>query len=179
VPAAPTRELGGRQESVTVATAGRAALAPRRVARYKRAGEGAGMTQTGADSKLRVFAVLFGILAVSNLLKPFRLFGDQTGFVLFGHRLTGTPNAIAGPAFGLYLLVYAAGIWRDRRYALPMAYAYAVYVVVNLVLFEIYGPKQPGIGFAIFGLVYATVAIGVSAGAAVLLARRRDAPTRT
>ena len=133
------------------------------------------MPDPDRDPKLRVFAVLFALLAVSNLLKPFRLFGDQTGFVLFGHRLTGTANAIAGPLFGLYLLVYAAGIWRARRYALPMAYAYAAYVVANLVLFNVFGPKQPGIGFMIFGLVYAAVAIGVSAGAAWLLARRQTA----
>ena len=133
------------------------------------------MAETGATGKLRVFAVVFAILAVSNLLKPFRVFGDQTGFVLFGHRLTGTANAIAGPLFGLYLLVYAIGIWRERRWALPMGYAYAAYVIANLVLFEIVGPKQPGIGFVIFGLVYAAIAIGVSSGAAYLLAQRREA----
>jgi hypothetical protein len=32
---------------------------------------------------------------------------------------------------------------------------------------------QPGLGYRVFGLVYAAVAIGVSGGAAVLLARRR------
>jgi hypothetical protein len=118
-----------------------------------------------------MFAVLFGILAVSNLAKPLRL-GAETGFVLFGHRLEGTPNAIAGPLFGLFLLVYAIGIWRKRRWALPMAWVYAAYVVVNLVLFTMYAPRRPGIGFAIFGLVYAAVAIGVSGGAALLLSRR-------
>src|SRR5262249_24725669 len=101
---------------------------------------------------LRVFAVLFGVLAVSNLLKPFRLGADQTGFVFFGPRLAGTANAIAGPAFGIYLLVYAIGIWRDRPYALPMARAYALYVVVNLVLFQLYAPKPAGAGFVVFGI---------------------------
>ena len=126
---------------------------------------------------LTMFAVLFGILALSNILKPFRIGGDQTGFVLFGHRLTGAANAIAGPLFGLYLLVYALGLWGMRRYALPMAYAYAAYVILNLVLFNFFGPKPPdaGIGYAIFGIVYATVAIGVSSGAAYLLSQQKAA----
>jgi hypothetical protein len=133
------------------------------------------MTDADADRRLRVFAVLFGILAVSNLLKPLRLVGEQTGFVLFGQRLSGTANAIAGPLFGVFLLVYALGIWQRRRWALPMAYAYAAYVVANLLLFNAYGPKEPGIGAFVFGLVYAAVAIGVSGGAAYLLGRRKAA----
>ena len=123
---------------------------------------------------LGVFAVLFGILGVSNLLKPLQLGGAHTGFVFFGHRLAGTANTIAGPLFGLYLLVYAAGVWGLRRYALPMGRVYAAYVVVNLILFSVYEPKQSGIGFAVFGLVYAAVAIGVSSGAVYLLGQRRE-----
>src|SRR5437762_10021803 len=82
---------------------------------------------------LTTFAILFGVLAVSNLLKPLQMGGpEHTGFVFFGQRTTGTANAILGPLFGIYLLVYAVGIWRLRRFALPMAYAYAAYVIVNL-----------------------------------------------
>lgn len=134
------------------------------------------MSQSSRGRELTVCAVLFGILAVSNLLKPFQFGGEQTGFVLFGHRLTGPANAIAGPLFGIFLAVYALGIWRLKRYALPMAYAYAAYVVVNLVLFTVFGPPPPGtgIGYVIFGVVYATVAIGVSAGTAYLLRGKRD-----
>jgi hypothetical protein len=118
--------------------------------------------------------VLFALLAVSNFLKPLQVGGSQTGFVLFGERLSGLPNAGAGPLFGLYLAVYALGIWRLRRYALPMGYAYAAYVVANLVLFTIRAPQPPGVGPMIFGLVYSGVAIGVSAGAVMLLRRRAD-----
>jgi hypothetical protein len=124
-------------------------------------------------SLLTVFAVLFVLLAISNLMKPLELNPEQ-GFVLFGRRLSGTPNAIAGPLFGLYLLVYAAGIWRMRRYALPMGVLYAAYVVLNLVLFTVRDP-QPARHGAAFNAVYGVVAIGVSAGAAALLARRREA----
>ena len=119
---------------------------------------------------LTVIAVVFGILAVSNLLKGFQI-GAETGFVLLGERLTGTPNAVLGAVFGIYLLVYAYGIWTLRTWALPMGIAYLCYVIVNLVMFQMRGPKPPGagIGFMIFGLVYAAVAIGVPAYAVSLL----------
>jgi len=121
---------------------------------------------------LSTAAVLFGVLAVSNLLKPLEMYDDH-GFVLLGQRLRGTANAWAGPLFGAFLLVYALGIWRMRRFALPMGVAYAVYVVANLVAFQLWGPTEPGIGYLLFGLAYAAVAIGVSSGAAYLLAQRR------
>ena len=124
---------------------------------------------------LPIFAVLFGLLAVSNLLKPLQLGGQETGFVFFGQRLGGTANLIAGPLFGAYLLVYAVGIWRRRRWAVPMAYGYAAYVLVNLTLFTLRNTTPPGIGYKIFGVVYTSVAIGVSAGAAWLLTRDKAA----
>ena len=127
---------------------------------------------------LTTFAILFGMLAVSNLLKPLQMGGpEHTGFVFFGQRTTGTANAILGPLFGIYLLVYAVGIWRLRRFALPMSYAYAAYVIVNLIAFTVRGEGQasPGWGSSFFGIVYALVAIGVSSGAALLLTRRKAA----
>jgi hypothetical protein len=132
------------------------------------------MPQARRDRALTVAAVLFTVLAVSNLLKPLQL-GAQTGFVFLGRRLTGTPNAIMGPLFGLYLLVYAAGIWNMRRWALPMGVGYAAYVVLNLALFNVRMPQPPGVGYKIFGVVYSLIAIGVSAGTVYLLAQRRDA----
>src|SRR3989442_667244 len=135
------------------------------------------MPQARRDRALTVVALLFALLAVSNLLKPVQVGGEHTGFVFFGRRLSGTPNAVVGPLFGLYLLVYAAGIWNMRRWALPMGVAYAAYVVVNLVLFPFRMPQPPGVGYKIFGLVYSVIAISVSAGSAYLLAQRRDALT--
>src|SRR5438445_944282 len=123
---------------------------------------------------LTTFAILFGMLAVSNLLKPLQLGGaEQTGFVFFGQRTTGTANAILGPLFGIYLLVYALGIWRLRRFALPMAYAYAAYVIVNLIAFTVRGESQPGVGYVIFSVVYALVANGGSRCSAVILTLRQ------
>ncbi len=124
---------------------------------------------------LTILAILFGILAVSDIVKPFQFGGDQTGFVFFGKRLAGTPNMILGPLFGLYLLGYAAGIWAMRRWALPMAWIYVAYVIANLVLFTFRTPPPPGagVGWQVFGIVYAIVAIGVSVGTARLLSRRQ------
>src|SRR5690349_17377689 len=98
---------------------------------------------------LTTAAILFNLLAVSNALKPLQLGGDRTGFVFFGQRLSGTPNAIVGPLFAVFLAVYAVGIWRLQRWALPMAWAYAAYVLVNPLLFPIRTPQAaaPGVLF--------------------------------
>jgi hypothetical protein len=131
------------------------------------------MPETNRSPMFTVFAVLFALLAISNLLKPFQIGGEQTGFVLFGQRLSGTANTIAGPLFGLYLLVYAYGIWKKKRFAIPMSHAYALYVVLNLVLFIGNNTRPPGIGYVIFGIVYSAIALGVSVGAAYLLTSRK------
>ena len=134
------------------------------------------MARADRGPLLTVFALLFGLLAVSNFLKPLAGKPGEVGFVFFGQRLAGTPNAIIGPLFGLFLLVYAIGIWRMRRYAVPMAFVYAAYVVLNLVLFNIRDPNPNRQGL-LFGFFYAVVAIGVSSGAAYLLAQRRPGLT--
>ena len=133
------------------------------------------MARPDRGSLLTVSALLMGLLAISNFSKPFAP-GPEVGFVFLGRRLSGTPNAIIGPLFGLYLLLYAVGIWRMRRYALPMGIAYAAYVIVNLVLFNVRDPHANKDGL-LFGVAYSVVAIGVSSGAAYLLTRRRAALT--
>ncbi|MFQ5352026.1 MAG: hypothetical protein ACE5D3_03020 [Candidatus Binatia bacterium] len=131
------------------------------------------MSTDGGSRKLDVFAALFAALAVSNLLKPLQLSGE-TGFVLFGERLSGRANAIAGPLFGVYLLVYAWAIWRRRRMSIPMGQVYAAYVLVNLVLFNLRTESPETLGYMLFGVVYTLVAVGVSAGAVYLLTSCRD-----
>jgi hypothetical protein len=122
---------------------------------------------------LTTAAVLFGVLAVSNLSKPLQMGGARTGFVFFGERLSGMPNMILGPLFGIFLAVYAVGIWRMKRWALPMAWAYAAYVVANLLLFRFRTPQAPGeAGSPLFLIAYTIVAIGTSAGAAFALRAR-------
>ena len=124
---------------------------------------------------LTVAAILFGLLAISNLSKPLQI-GPHTGFVLFGERLDGMANLIAGPIFGALLATYAYGVWTMRRWAVPLGGLYAAYVVANLVLFPFRTPPPPnaGTGWQVFGLVYAAIAIGVSGGAWWTLSRRRD-----
>ena len=130
-----------------------------------------------ADSQrgawLTICAICFSLLAVSNFLKPLHLLGENTGFVFFGTRLSGAPNAIIGPLFGIFLLLYAVGIWTMRRFAMPMAHAYATYVIINLAIWFINDSSGGGASAMLFGLVYATIAIGVSLGAAVALTRRK------
>ena len=127
--------------------------------------------RTNRDRALTICAILFGVLAVTDLMKPIPLDPEQ-GLVFFGRRLSGMPNAVIGPLFGLYLLVYAIGIWRMRRWAFPMGIAYAAYVVVNLFLFTLRDPNPTAHGVA-FNVIYGTVAVTVSAGTAWLLAQRR------
>ncbi len=118
---------------------------------------------------LSTCAILFGLLAVSNLLKPLHLGGAETGFVLFGVRLEGTANLIAGPLFGIYLAVYAWSIWKMKKRALYMGAAYVVYVALNLWLFTTHNESP----FSSFYLLYTVIALGVSGGAAVVLYRKR------
>ncbi|MFP6626740.1 MAG: hypothetical protein VCA74_06760 [Deltaproteobacteria bacterium] len=125
---------------------------------------------------LDVFALLFAVLAVSNLLKPLQILGKETGFVLFGTRLEGTANAVAGPLFGIYLLVYAWAIWADKGFALPMAVVYVAYVAVNLVMFFMLNDRPGGASYLVFGVVYAAIALGVSGAAAWLLYNQRLTP---
>ena len=131
------------------------------------------------DPALTVLACLFGLLALSDLAKPVEASlgeGLRPGFVFFGHRLSGTANAVVGPLFGIYLLVYAIGIWRMRSWSLPMGVLYALYVTTNLTLFQFRDPDPMREG-VLFGAVYAIVALGVAWGAARVLSQRRAALT--
>ena len=126
---------------------------------------------------LTILAVLMAILAISNFMKPIGQTmqpESSAGFVFFGQRLHGVANAIMGPLFGLLLLAYAYGVWNRRRWVVPLAVAYAVYVVLNLILFVRSPPPGPeqSVGFM---FAYAVVAIGVSSGGALYLMRNRDA----
>ena len=131
------------------------------------------MTETSRGPVLTTFAVLFVILALSNFLKPFHL-DPNAGFVFFGTKTHGIANAILGPAFGALLVMYAIGIWRLRLWVLPIAYAYAAYVILNLLLYTIRNAGSPGQPSTVMMMGYVAVAIGVSAGSALVLHRRKD-----
>jgi hypothetical protein len=131
---------------------------------------------------LTALAVLLGFLAISNMFKPIAqtLRPESTaGFVFFGQRLHGLTNAIMGPFFGLLLAAYSYGVWTMKRWVLPLAIAYAGYVVLNLFLYSLNpGPWSPlhvagAVADALGMIVYAAVAIGVSSGGALYLHRHR------
>jgi hypothetical protein len=125
---------------------------------------------------LTTLAVLMGLLAFSNFLKPLgQAMSPQSsaGFVFFGHRLHGLSNAVIGPLFGVVLAAYAYGVWNRRGWVIAVAVLYAIYVILNLILFMAIEPpgQRSGPGFM---LIYAAVAIGVSGGGALYLLRHRD-----
>jgi len=126
---------------------------------------------------LRAFAVLFGLLAVSNLMKPLG-FDENQGFVFMGRRLEGTPNMIAGWSFAAFLAWYAFSLWKEKASALPLGIAYGAYVAANLFLFTLRMPAPTG-NQRLFGLAYTAVALGGAWGAVAAMLRagfaRRDA----
>jgi hypothetical protein len=130
------------------------------------------MPQARRGILLTIFALLFALLAIEDFLKPFHLEGADTGIVLFGHRFQGS-SAYLGWLVAIFLLVYAAGIWRMRRYARALGYVYAVYIVVNIVAFTLTYPTPTERSQQIFGIVFSILAIGGSWLAAILLNRRR------
>ena len=134
------------------------------------------MEQGKRGLPLTIFAICFGLLAISDLLKPLGQMHDPNagaGLVFFGTKLTGIADLIIAPLFAAYLAIYAIGIWRMKRYAVAMAHAYATYVFLNLILFMMkhHDPKDRG-GLP-FMLVYVTIALGVSIGSAIMLTLRR------
>jgi len=117
-------------------------------------------------------AVLFGVLAVSNATKALQHLRDPAtlGLVLFGVRFESMwSNAILGPLLGAVLALYAVGLWRQRRWVVPLSVAYAFWVPTNLVLFwyRQTGPDVPPLGFI---LIYLVFALGSSIGTALYLA---------
>ncbi len=127
------------------------------------------MAGKSRGATLTVFALLFALLAISNFSKPLS-HSPGVGFVFLGTRLSGTPNAIMGPLFGIILLVYAYGIWTMRKFALPISYIFFCWVVLNTVLYSMKNNDSPALPVAIGSIV---VGVGVPLAAAIILHRRR------
>ena len=135
---------------------------------------GAKMEEKSRGVTLTIFALLLALMAISNFGKPFS-HNPGVGFVFFGTRLSGAPNMIVAPIFGIVLAVYVYGILAMRKFALPIGIFYAAYVIVNMPLFLV---KYQGTAVMqehswAYLLPYPFVAIGVSSGAAWLLYRRK------
>ena len=139
--------------------------------------------QTKRGGLLTTMAILLALVAIEDVLKPFGRQGPTTpasflpriqpGIVVLGVRHTGSEAAILGPLVAAVLVLYAIGIWRMKRYAVTVAWIYAVYVIFNLMLFTIRNPPPPTQGEMIFGIVYSIVAIVLTVGTAFALTRRR------
>lgn len=127
------------------------------------------MAEKSRGAALTIIAILFGLLALSNFLKPFM---HGANFVFLGTKTTGTANAILSMVFGILLVAYAYGIWAMRKFALPIAYAYFPWVVLNMILFTMKNPDapQPSVVFAIATL---GIGIGVPLASLIILHRRR------
>ena len=130
----------------------------------------AGWKSRGAA--LTIFAILFGLLAISNFSKPFS-HDPGIGFVFMGVRLKGIGNSVMGPLFGLLLAIYAYGIWTMRRWTLPVAYIYTAWVIVNTVLFSMKNRGQPHPSL-IFTIAATVIGIGVPLATAIILTRRQN-----
>src|SRR5262245_42305464 len=139
--------------------------------------------QTKRGGFLTTMAILLALAAIEDVLKPFGRQGPTTpgsflpriqpGIVVLGVRHTGAEAAILGPLVAAVLVVYTIGIWRMKRYAVTVAWIYAVYVILNLTLFTIRNPPPPTRGETIFGIVYSIVAIVLTVGTASALTYRR------
>jgi len=129
------------------------------------------MAEPRWDRIFRGFAVCFWLLAISNFSKPLQL-TEHSGFVLFGTRLTGGDAVLWSLVFGAYLVVYGLGLWYMKRIVIGMAHAYALYVVVNLILYWSNNPPPTG-SAVVLAVMYSLIAVGVSVGSAVLLSLRR------
>jgi len=116
-----------------------------------------------------VMAILIAIRALTNVFKPL----GAGGLVFFGKLLSGGANAILAPALGIYMLIFAYGMYDRRQYALPMGILYTVFVVFNVLLFPVFEPLPGGWGmggYSVFGLI----AVGGPAFAVWLLWSQRD-----
>ena len=95
------------------------------------------------------------------------------GIVVLGLRHTGPERIVLGVLFAAFLLLYAAGIWRMKRYAMVVAWIYAIYMIVNVPLYVMRNPAPPTLGGMIFAIVYLILAVVITSSSAIALTRRR------
>jgi hypothetical protein len=129
------------------------------------------MERKSRGALLTILAIGLALMALSDFSKPLKM-SPTVGFVFLGVKLSGIANTLVAPIFGAMLAALAYGIFTMRRFALPLAYVYAGYVILNLMLFTLrnYGTSNmPPLGF---WMLYILVAVGVSSGAAIMLTQR-------
>jgi hypothetical protein len=125
---------------------------------------------------LSVIAVLYAVLAVSNLTKFLQHLADPStlGIVFFGYRATSAlGNLFFGLIMATVLASYSYGVWKLKPWIVPLSIVYAFYVPTNLVLFWYLqtGPPLAPIGFIV---AYLAVSLPGSIGTALYIAYQRD-----
>ncbi len=124
---------------------------------------------------LTVMAVLFVILAISDFTKVIQHANNPAvgGLVILGHKFTRPfANLILGPLFGLFLLLYAYGLWNLKAWVIPISIFYAFYVPTNMVLFwSLHKLDPPSVRFIVF---YLFVSLTGSIGTALYLAFHKN-----
>lgn len=117
-----------------------------------------------------IVAVIIALRALTNVFKPL---GAGSGLVFFGKLLGSFGTLILGPALGIYMLIYAYGMYDRRQYALPMGIVYAIFVVFNVFLFPVFEGLPPGFSMGAY-VVFGIVSIGGAVLAAWLVWVQRD-----
>ena len=128
-----------------------------------------------------LLAIAMFVDVLKSLSKPlpsgYKVAGLQmppSGIVVLGVRHSGAGAGIWALPVAVVLFFYAVGIWRMKRYALTLAWLYAVYAILNVTLFTIRNPAPPTRGATIFAIVYLVGAITLTLGTAIVLTRRRE-----
>ena len=122
---------------------------------------------------MRVLALLIGLRALTDVFKPF-ITGQR--LVFLGVFLDGWRQAVVAPLLGIFMLIYAYGLWSTRPFALPMGIAYALFATLNLIAFGVINGPPAGFGWGGYAL-FAAIGLAVSWGAVLLLLRQK-APAR-
>jgi hypothetical protein len=124
---------------------------------------------------LTVIVVLFCLLAFSDFTKAYQYSQNPSvgGLVILGHKFIGVKkNLVLGPLFGIFLLTYAWGLWKMRRWVVPISVFYAFYVPVNMVLFwSLHQLTPPTVRFIV---MYLFLSLTGSIGTALYLGFHRD-----
>jgi hypothetical protein len=92
--------------------------------------------------------------------------------VFFGMRLQGNLMYL-GWLVAAYLFTLAIGVWRMRRYASLMANCYAVYVLLNMVIFTAIHPLPKTHAELVFAVAYEILAVVGACTLALVLHRER------
>ena len=86
------------------------------------------------DGLRKILAASIVVRSLTNFAKPF-VTGSR--FVVAGRLYGGVVSTVGAPLFGVFMLIYAAGLWSARPWARPVSIAYAVWATVNVVLFPL------------------------------------------